>query len=247
MALDRLGGPRKVLGRLAAFIALGTMAYPAAHAAPGCEIVTGALACQNLGPFLASATRVTLSRKDAPTAYVSVRTTVRFQNVSDRPVILAYRVGSQKVTDDKGLVYNWNRGSYELKSIAGIGLVTRDSADPQFVLAPGEARDASFEGVLQYSMRREVPGTVYNHDLTIAQLEVVSGRQVRTVRDHAVSFANLAPGGSAAASAGPGGAIGTTAAAVLGTPTPTAAAAPTTGAQPADVAIKLIDLLKQKR
>ena len=225
----------------------GAFAAGPAAAAPGCETQPGVMACQNLGPFLASATRVTLSKSGSVTAYVGVRTTVRFTNVGPRPLILAYRQGSQKVTDDQGLVYNWNRGSYELKSIAGIGLVTRDSADPQFVLAPGEARDASFEGVLQYSMRREVPGTVYNHDLTIAQLEVVSGRQVRTVRDHAVSFANLMPGGSAAASAGPGGAIGTTAAAVLVSPTPTAAAAPTTGAQPADVAIKLIDLLKQKR
>ena len=245
MALDRLGGPGKVLRQVAAFIALGVAAGQGVQAAPGCETVTGVLACQNLGPFLASATRVTLSRKDGPTAYVGVRTTVRFQNVSDRPLILAYRVGSQKVTDDKGLVYIWNRGSYELKSIAGIGLVTRDSADPQFVLAPGEARDASFEGILQYSMRREVPGNAYNHDLTITQLEVVSGRQVRTVRDHAVSFANLVPGGSAAASTGPGGTFDTTTAAVLGT-TPTAAA-PATGAQPADVAIKLIELMKPKR
>lgn len=120
MALDRLGGPGKVLRQVAAFIALGVAAGQGVQAAPGCETVTGVLACQNLGPFLASATRVTLSRKDGPTAYVGVRTTVRFQNVSDRPLILAYRVGSQKVTDDKGLVYNWNRGSYELKSIAGI-------------------------------------------------------------------------------------------------------------------------------
>ncbi len=234
----------RALRRVAATGAVLTaLAAPAAHATPGCEAAGGVLACQNLGPFLASAVRVAVSRKDAPTAYVSVRTTVRFQNTSDRPLILAYRVGSQKLTDDQGLVYNWNRGSYELKSIAGIGLVTRDSADPQFVLAPGEARDASFEAVLQYSMRRQVPGRVYNHDLTIVQMEVASGRQVRMLRDYAVSFANLSAGAGAGAAQGNGPA-GAAAAAMADTGT---APVGNGGAQPADVAIKLIELLKQKR
>jgi len=220
------------------------VAGPAA-AAPGCETQPGVMACQNLGPFLASATRVTLSKSGSVTAYVGVRTTVRFTNISPRPLILAYRQGSQKVTDDQGLVYNWNRGSYELKSIAGIGIVGRDSADPQFVLNPGESREASFEGVLQYSQRRQVPGTVYNHDLTIVELDVLNGQQVRARRDHAVSFAGLAPGHAAMAGGG-AAPIPAATGAVLGA-TPTTTAAQGTGAQPADVAIKLIDLLKQKR
>jgi hypothetical protein len=224
---------------LAAIGAAALIATPV-RAATGCASVSGVQACQNLGPFLASAVRVGISRKDAPTAYLGVRTTVRFQNVSDRPLILAYRVGSQKVTDDKGLVYNWNRGSYELKAISGIGFVTRDSADPQFVLRPGESREASFEAVLQYSMRRDVPGTVYTHDLTIVELEAASARQVRTVRDHAVSFTGLRAG--AAGGASPAPAFG---AEVANGAMPSTGSA--VGAQPADVAVKLIELFKQKR
>lgn len=243
----RAPGARRFLVATLGAAALGAAALPptSVHAAPGCESVSGVQACQNLGPFLASAVRVGISRKDGPTAYVGVRTTVRFQNVSDRPLILAYRVGSQKVTDDTGLVYNWNRGSYELKAISGIGFVTRDGADPQFALRPGESREASFEGVLQYSQRRQVPGTVYNHDLTIVELDVLNGQQVRARRDHAVSFAGLAPGHAAMAGGG-AAPIPAAAGAVLGA-TPTTTAAQGTGAQPADVAIKLIDLLKQKR
>jgi hypothetical protein len=235
-------GARRFLAAACAAAAFGAAALATGpvHAAPGCESVSGVQACQNLGPFLASAVRVGISRKDGPTAYVGVRTTVRFQNVSDRPLILAYRVGSQKVTDDAGLVYNWNRGSYELKAISGIGFVTRDGADPQFVLRPGEAREASFEGVLQYSMRRQVPGTVYTHDLTIVELEVASSRQVRMVRDHAVSFPGLRAG--AAGGAAPAAAFGAEVA---------NGAMPSTGnaggAQPADVAVKLIELFKQRR
>ena len=228
---------------VAVALAGAVVAAPAA-AAPGCETQPGVMACQNLGPFLASATRVTLSKSGSVTAYVGVRTTVRFTNVGPRPLILAYRQGSQKVTDDQGLVYNWNRGSYELKSIAGIGIVSRDSADPQFVLNPGESREASFEGVLQYSQRRQVPGTVYNHDLTIVELEVLNGQQVRARRDHAVSFAGIAPGH--AAMAGGGASPIPSAGAVMGA-TSTTATAQGPGAQPADGAIKLIDLLKQKR
>ena len=238
----RAPGARRFLVATLGAAALGAAALPptSVHAAPGCESVSGVQACQNLGPFLASAVRVGISRKDGPTAYVGVRTTVRFQNVSDRPLILAYRVGSQKVTDDTGLVYNWNRGSYELKAISGIGFVTRDGADPQFALRPGESREASFEGVLQYSMRRQVPGTVYAHDLTIVELEVASSRQVRMVRDHAVSFAGLRAG--AAGGASPAAAFG---ADVANGAMPSADTAG--GAQPADVAVKLIELFKQKR
>ena len=98
--------------------------------------------------------------------------------------------------------------------------------------------------MLQYSQRRQVPGTVYNHDLTIVELEVLNGQQVRARRDHAVSFAGLAPGH--AAMAGGGASPIPAAGAVMGA-TPTTTAAQGTGAQPADVAVKLIELMKQKR
>lgn len=141
--------------------------------------------CRNLGPFTATAVAVTVTRQDRVTAYQGVRTTVRFTNVGDRPLILGYRDHTSAVSDDKGLVYRWSGKAY------GIGVVSRGAADPQFRLAPGETREAAFDGVLQYASRREAPGSVFTHDITIVELAVLDGQHVRELRDHTVGFSGL--------------------------------------------------------
>ncbi|HZV93153.1 MAG TPA: hypothetical protein VFF72_08045 [Caldimonas sp.] len=182
----------------------------AAHAAP--DPCAGIEHCQNLGPFTATVLKVNVTRQDTVTAYQGVRTTVRFTNIGRQPLVLAYRDHSSLVTDNNGLAYKRSARAY------GIGVVTRDSADPQFELAPGESREASFDGTLQYSMRRQVAGNVFTHDIGIVQLAVEGDRRVREVRDYAVSFAGLtstsgyggapAPGGASPVTASPQGAAG---------------------------------------
>ena len=166
---------------LASSMLLGT-ALPACAAPDPCA---GIPHCQNLGPFTATVLKVNVTRQDRTTAYQGVRTTVRFTNISRNPIVLAYRDHSSQVTDNKGLSYRWSAKAY------GIGLVTRDSADPQFQLAPGESREAGFDGVLQYSMRSQVAGNVFQHDITIVQLVPQGGQRVREARDHAISFSGL--------------------------------------------------------
>lgn len=158
--------------------------------------------CQNLGPFTATVTQVNVTRQDSVTAYQGVKTTVRFTNIGRQALVLGYRDKTSAVTDDHGLAYRWS------SKATGIGLVSRGVADPQFQLAPGESRDASFEGVLQYSMRRQVAGTVFQHDFTIVQLAQVGPQQVRELRDHAVSFSQLrATSGFAGAGTRPAGGV----------------------------------------
>jgi hypothetical protein len=170
---------------------------PARAAADPCA---GLAHCQNLGPFTATVLKVNVTRQDKVTAYQGVRTTLRFTNVSRSPLILAYRDHSSRVTDNQGLSYRWS------SKADGIGVVARNAADPQFELAPGESREASFEGVLQYSMRRQVAGDVFNHAITIVQLAGADGRRVREVRDHALGFSGLtATSGFAAAGRATGG------------------------------------------
>ncbi len=218
-------GRNRRLATLAVAGAFGLFFSATLHArgTTGCESVVGALACQDLGPFVASAVKINVTRKDGRSSYQRVRTTVRFTNTSAQPLILAYRLRSQKVTDDNGHAYNKNAGYRDERMVSGIGVVGGGSADPQFVLQPGESRDAAFEGLLQYGGANLVPGTVFGHDLTIVQLQVLSAAQVRSVRDYAVSFSNLTDGKRAA---GPGG------------------NAP--GAQPAEVARQFIDAVKKK-
>jgi hypothetical protein len=158
--------------------------------------------CQNLGPFTATVTKVNVTRQDSVTAYQGVKTTVRFTNIGRQPLVLGYRDKTSAVTDDKGLAYRWS------SKATGIGLVSRGVADPQFQLASGESREASFEGVLQYSMRRQVAGNVFQHDFTIVELAQVGPRQIRELRDHAVSFSQLsATSGFAGGGARPAGGV----------------------------------------
>lgn len=181
----------------AAALALAATWVPAQAVAGGCD---GVAHCVDLGAFTATVVKVNVTRQDAVTAYQGVRSTVRFTNTGAAPLILGYRGAA--VTDNNGLAYRWSNKAY------GIGVVSRGSADTQFQLAPGESRDASFESVLQYSMRRQVAGNLFSHDITLVQMELLGGRQVREVRDHLLSFSGLTAtsgfgaGASAAAAAG---------------------------------------------
>ncbi|MFA6262523.1 MAG: hypothetical protein WC760_13735 [Bacteroidia bacterium] len=182
--------PFLTLRRRFVLLAAACCTVHVAVAAPppeGCD--PGVLACQALGGFVASAVRINVTRKDANTAYQGVRTTIRLFNHGPRPLVLAYREGSSRVSDDNGNVYGWRRAE-----VAGIGVVSRGKADAQFVLASGESREFSVDGVLQYSRARTVAGNVFTHDLTLVEMQPISPTQVRMVRDHLLSFTNLTGG-----------------------------------------------------
>jgi hypothetical protein len=188
----------------------------------------GIARCFDAGNFTADVVQVVTARQDGVTAYHTVRITLRLRNVSKEPLILAHRLGTNVLIDNNGNAYGYfnNRPN----RVVGIGLVQPGSADTQFQLAPGEARNATFENVIQYSPARTVLGDAYNFDLVIEQLALIGGQQVRTVRSHAISFAGLTRGAAASAAApapAPGGpeAVVTTPS-VAATPTSSPASAP---------------------
>ena len=185
--------PRLVASLLSPLALAAALALSAVASSAHADACGGVPTCRDLGPFTASVVRVNVTRQDRTTAYQGVRTTVRFTNVSRQPIVLGYRDHSSAVTDDNGLAYRWS------SKADGIGVVARGSADAQFRLAPGESREAAFEGVLQYSMRRQVAGKVFTHDITIVELAPVGAQQVRELRDHVVSFSNLTASGGYAA------------------------------------------------
>lgn len=184
--MQTLHHPRRWLALAALAPALVFAAGTAsAQAGGGCAGVVAA-ACQDLGAFVATALRINVTHKDAPTAYQGVRTTVRVRNSGDKPLVLAYREGSSRVSDDQGNLYTWRK-----PDVAGIGIAGRQGTDGQFVLAPGQAREFSLDGVLQYARSRTVAGKVFTHDMTLVELQAVSPTQLRMVREHAVSFTDL--------------------------------------------------------
>lgn len=147
--------------------------------APVTDPCEGKPNCYATGPFMAEA-QANVSQ-DATYQHVSIR--VRFRNLSNQPVILAYQEGSASMIDNQG-------NKYQPMSISGMGKVSRSSADPQFVLSPGEYRQATV--VYRLHKGGKILGNAFTPDFVISQLEILPSQQVRSVRDYAVSFTGVA-------------------------------------------------------
>lgn len=141
--------------------------------------------CYAAGPILAEVTGLATSQQ-SQNYYVQLK--VNFRNISGEPVILAYQNGSGTLIDGDGLRYKVQNA----RDVSGIGIVGGGSADPQFVLKPGEARTASLSYYYHKYSGYPVPGsTAFSPDFVVEQLEVLPSRQIRTLREYAVSFSNL--------------------------------------------------------
>jgi hypothetical protein len=133
---------------------------------------------------------------------------LRFTNKTTAPIILAYVAPTGVLIDDLGNRYTPAAAPNDAK---GIGKVQARSADPQFVLRPGESRQVTLGQVrvMRGTPTATVIGSTYTFDVSIAELEVIyNGQQVRTVREHTLTFPGFAltGGATAAGSAGSGAA-----------------------------------------
>ena len=174
----------------------GAGAATTATPADAPDACAGKERCYNAGPFAAEVTQVTTSKV---TYYVYVHLNVKVRNVSAQPLVLGWQSGSGAVIDDAG-----NR--YAAKTVKGIGLVTGNSADPQFALNPGQSRAFTIDYVVRPG--RAVVGTSYTADFVLQQLEILPSRQVRSVREYAVSYQDLRAGNSSGGAAASGTTVG---------------------------------------
>ena len=132
------------------------------------------------------------------------RIDVQIRNTSSQPISLAYVVKSSVLVDNLGNRFFWGTaGTYDT-SATGIGKVEANRADPQFTLAPGESRNATFT-LRRRAARTSPDGTGYTYNVSLAQFEVLAnGQQIRTTREHALSFTDFGvslPGAGASAPA----------------------------------------------
>lgn len=149
----------------------------------------GKARCYGAGPFVAEVEQVTATTEGNKRYHV-LHMNVRVRNVSQQPMILAYKATSGLALDNLGNRYYWGHAGGPDNSAAGIGKVEGSNADPQFQLAAGEGRTAQFTVVRFDANGREI-GTSFTYDLTLTQLEVLPSRQIRVSRDYAVSFKDL--------------------------------------------------------
>lgn len=127
---------------------------------------------------------------------------IRFRNVSDKPVILAYRSGSSAALDNFGNGFTWGRPGTHDTSVKGIGMVEGRSVDTQFTLGPGQARSATF-GIIRFNAKPPI-GDAWNYDVVIEEIEILPGQVVRSARANSISFMNLRAGTFPAASTASG-------------------------------------------
>lgn len=146
--------------------------------------------CYNAGPFVAEIQQLMASQVAGAARHQTLTLNVRIRNTSGQPIILAYKPTSSAAIDNLGNRYVYGRPGTHDTSFKGIGIVARNTADPQFTLAPGQSRNAQFN-VTRFNAAGQQLGTGYSYDVVLVELEALPSQQLRTLREHSLSFPNL--------------------------------------------------------
>jgi hypothetical protein len=163
--------------------------------APAVDYCQGVERCYSAGPFTAQLTQVTSSM--APGGYQALGLKVRFRNVSTQPLVLAYKNGTSVAIDNHGQRFA-QRG---VNFARGIGVSGGGQVNADFVIQPGQTRDAAFE--VQRYLGRTLIGTGFTWDVAVEQLEMLPANQVRSLREYSMNFPDLSAATPAAGAAAP--------------------------------------------
>ena len=147
--------------------------------------------CFGAGPFTAEV--VSLVPSMVGNRHHVLEITMRFKNVTNQPIILGYSSTTSGAVDNLGNRYYWGRAGTHDVSAKGIPILEARSLNPQFVLRPGESRNASF-GVIRYNSGAQQLGTSFTYNVAIEQLRVLPSQQVQSVRQYALNFPSLTSG-----------------------------------------------------
>jgi hypothetical protein len=172
-----------------AVVASAPVASPPGGPVPATAAATDACAkkqdCYSTGTFVAEITRMSTSKSER---FRDIQFSVRFQNLTARPLALGQTQWSTLVVDDVGNRYTsaWTA----LPEVRGMGLVRAgQQPDPSFVLQPGASREANY--AVRFDAGAARLGSVYNVDFAVEELELLPGNQVRAVRQFPVGFRDV--------------------------------------------------------
>lgn len=204
--IDRIAGDQFRLGRehalqfngltdgagirnaaIAAPAAVPASASAGTPVAPIADPCNGAPRCASNGPLALEVTQVTTGQQGNNH---HVRINFRARNLTSERVIASYQTNSGVLLDNYGNRYIVDSRMNE--RVRGIGQSSRQKADPQFALQPGEARNFT----LEYSryVGKTAIGTVYSPDLVLEQLEILPSQQIRSARELNFNFPNVTAG-----------------------------------------------------
>lgn len=137
----------------------------------------------NAGPFKAQITRSKFGKSGRWQMIVDL--TMKLENSSDRPMILACEPNTIFGNDSEGNVFGRGSASSTNISSSGIGLTSSGKADPQFVLAPGESKEVHFTIARAEKL---VPGKTFTFYVALEELEILPSKQIREVRQYSLAF-----------------------------------------------------------
>jgi hypothetical protein len=144
--------------------------------------------CYESADFAAT---ITHFRTSVVNNYHLIDVTMRFQNKTQKQLIVGYVVSSGIATDDRG-----NRSIVGgANGYHGIGLVAGNNFDPKFVVRPAGFGDAQFELVLQGWP--QVIGFTYALDLSVAEINSFEGNQHTLGEEYPIHFDGLKNGAGA--------------------------------------------------
>lgn len=167
----------------------GPIAPPVDH----CE---GQTRCYSADTFSVRVQQIAGSRQGS---YQAITLRLRFQNHSNQPLVLAYKDGTSSAIDNHGHRYT----PLGANAVRGIGTSRKGSVNADFVLSPGQTREATFE-VSRY-VGNTLIGTGFTYDVSVEQLELLPANQVRAMREISMNFPDLTAATPAAGSAAPAG------------------------------------------
>lgn len=119
--------------------------------------------------------------------------------MGSQPLVLAYKNGTSVAIDNHGQRLTQRGANFA----RGIGVSGAGQVNVDFVVQPGQTRDAAFE-VYRY-IGRTLIGTGFTWDVAVQQLEVLPANQVRSVREYILNFPDLSaatPAGAMAPASG---------------------------------------------
>ncbi|MGH9242661.1 MAG: hypothetical protein ACRD3G_31820, partial [Vicinamibacterales bacterium] len=173
-------------------------------AAQTASLCAGQRYCDEVNSMIATVTDVRTSLYQTTARVLSV--TIRFQNKTNRPLILGYVSGSAVAIDEQGNRYTIASPS----NVRGISEIA-SQFDPKFQIAPGESGDARFELTWRIDSRAVIGQRAWDLDISIREVNEVGPGQYRFGTEHALQFKALQPANlsTAAPAAAPGAALPT--------------------------------------
>lgn len=157
-------------------------ASPAPAVPPAPSVCGDQKFCYETGDFAAT---VTNFRTSVVSYYRLIDATIRFQNKTDKPLILGYANASGIAVDERGNRY----GVGGPNGFRGIGLVNGTNYDPRFVISPATSSDARFE--LTWAPGPALVGTTFELDMTVNKINTVEGGQHTLGGEFPLTFRGL--------------------------------------------------------